>query len=109
MNSSQKNPPTNSIPSPALLELLNALSGKKVAVAIVPDAVTRNHFGAQIAVSGLLEIKTSPPSNSPSNPSFRVLSNPENFAYFTLGEIVFVNTLTKLPTITLSIPVSVNS
>jgi hypothetical protein len=78
------------------------LEGKPVRVAIVPDGITRNHFGPQIAVFGPLEIKY----DHDGNPLYRVLATDECFAYFDPDSIVQVNTLTQFPTITLSIPVT---
>jgi hypothetical protein len=84
---------------------LEHLKGKLVRVAIVEDGITRNHFGPQIAVCGHLEIKT----DEAKNPHYRVLHNDECFAYFTPNEVLLVNTLTRFPTITLSIPTEIQN
>jgi hypothetical protein len=77
------------------------LVGRRVRVAIVPDGVTRNTFGPQMAVAGTLETR----SGENGLPHYRVLCDDDNFAYFTLRNIVLANTLASVPTITLDIPV----
>jgi len=84
-----------------LKETMNDLVGNRVRVAIVPDGFTRNTFGPQIAVAGTLECKT----NEAGEPRYRVIVDDDNFAYFTLDNIVLANTLASVPTITLRIPV----
>ena len=73
-----------------------------VRVAIVPDGYSRNNFDPQISTAGTLERK----DDAVGNARYRVLHNNDNFAYFELTNVVLVNTLASVPTITLSIPVS---
>lgn len=89
------------LPLQTRIEKLSKLEGTFVRVAIVPDALTRNHFGPQIAVAGTLEIKT----DDEGQPHYRVLSDKDNFSYFGADNVVIINTLATAPTITLSIPV----
>lgn len=80
---------------------INELVGFPVRVAIVPDGFSRNHFGSQIAVAGVLERK----EDSRGQPHYRAMCDSDNFAYFQLNNVVLVNTLATVPTITLTIPV----
>lgn len=73
-------------------------------VAIVPDGFSRNNFGPQIAVAGILECK----NDAAGQPHYRVLRDNDSFAYFQPANIVLVNTLTTVPTITLTIPVDID-
>jgi len=81
---------------------LAKLENSHVRVAIVPDGITRNHFGPQIAVAGTLEIK----KDQGGNPHYRVLSDEENFSYFLPENVILVSSATSIPTITLTIPVT---
>lgn len=85
-----------------LKETMNDLIGTRVRVAVVPDGITRNTFGTQIAVAGPLEAKT----GDDGEPRYRVLCDDDNFAYFSLDNIVLANPLARVPTITLNIPVN---
>lgn len=85
-----------------LKETMHDLVGNRVRVAIVPDGFTRNTFGPQISVAGVLECKPAPDGE----PRYRVLVDDDTFAYFTLDNIVLANTLASEPTITLQIPVT---
>lgn len=82
-------------------KLLDELVGMHVRVAIVPDGYSRNTFGPQVSTAGTLERK----EDSGGNPHYRVLHDNDNFAYFQLDNVVLVNTLVSVPTVTLNIPV----
>lgn len=82
-------------------ESLNALVGKEVRVAITKDGFSRNHYGAQIAVAGVLE-------RHPEGDAYRVVMDDDNFAYFEPEDVVLVNMLASVPTIMLTIPVETN-
>lgn len=82
-------------------EDLKNLIGKEVRVAITKDGFTRNHYGAQIAVSGILECH-------PEDEAYRVVVDDHNFTYFEPNDVVLVNMLAKVPTIMLTIPVEVS-
>lgn len=83
------------------MTLLTSCVGQYVCVAIVPDGYTRNTFGPQIAVGGILEAK----NIEGEKPELRVVANDDNFCYFTPEQVVLINTLATRPTITLNIPV----
>lgn len=79
---------------------LDDLVGTGVRVSIVPDSVTRNTFGPQMAVAGTLEARS-----QKGNTAYRVKHNDDNFCYFTLSNVVHINLLASVPTIMLDIPV----
>ena len=83
---------------------VDELVGFPVRVAIVPDGFSRNHFGPQVAVAGVLERK----EDSRGQPHYRAMCDSDNFAYFQLDNVVLVNTLATVPTITLTIPVDID-
>jgi len=78
------------------LETLEDWIGKDVRVCIVEDGFSRNHFGPQIALRGILE---------ENDGHYRVLVNDDIFTYFTPENVVLCNPLASVPTITLRIDV----
>lgn len=87
-----------------LTQSLDELVGFKVRVAIVPDGFSRNNFGPQIAVAGVLERK----EDDEHVAHYRAMRDSDNFTYFTAKNVVLINTLANVPTITLSIPVNID-
>lgn len=65
-----------------LLEL-EKFVGKKVRVAICPDAWNRNNFEPQMTITGTLEKRSG-------DNQFRVLSDDDNYCYFYEQQVVYV-------------------
>ena len=86
----------NTMQDKELMELVNT----KVVVYLTEDGVTRNHFEAQISVHGKLEAMELEDGNK-----YRVVMSDQAYCYFTARNVVLINTLASVPSISIKIEV----